>query len=372
VPAQGPEEQVAAYQYDANGLRVRKADSGGDRSFLLDGLSIAAEYSAPGVREAWYTQSLARIDEPLSVVNGQGKYWYQADALGSVYALTTSTGAVQARGGYDAFGEPVALGGTAVGQPFGFTGREHEVESGLVYSRHRLVDDARGRWLTPDPLGEMAGPNLYLYSASSPVRFTDPSGLAFTSTMDAYAVFQAEAFLSLMLDLGAISARALVAAGGATLIATTISTMSVPRVKARDRADVACEPFPIPPSFGVYYRGLSPEDLEEFWRDGAIRSKFFRRGIGAIWEGLQEALDPGTGIHHAAIGSEDTRGDWLSPLVSVTTQRSVASWFASHSTGKVVEFTTPRNPMFKGLTPDAEWLFFWQLGFPGETLRLLD
>jgi RHS repeat-associated protein len=192
VPSQGPEEQVAAYQYDANGLRVRKADSGGDRSFLLDGLSITAEYSAPGVREAWYTQSLARIDEVLSVVNGQGKYWYQADALGSVYALTTSTGAVQARGGYDVFGEPVAEGGAAVGQPFGFTGREHEVESGLVYARARFLDPAEGRWIRSDPLVVNGSVSLrwsssagltaddihrYAYIGADPVNGTDPTGL---------------------------------------------------------------------------------------------------------------------------------------------------------------------------------------------------
>lgn len=34
VPAQGPEVQVAAYEYDANGLRVRKLDAGGAGSFL--------------------------------------------------------------------------------------------------------------------------------------------------------------------------------------------------------------------------------------------------------------------------------------------------------------------------------------------------
>jgi RHS repeat-associated protein len=198
VPAQGPEEQVAAYQYDANGLRVRKVDSGGDRSFLLDGLSIAAEYSAPGLREAWYTQSLARIDEVLSVVNGQGKYWYQADALGSVYALTTASGGIQARGGYDVFGEPVAMGGTAVGQPFGFTGREHDADSGLVYARARYLSTGTGTWLKEDPwnfreallspeaaaLGGVGGSlgihplaqNRYLYALGNAPRYADPLG----------------------------------------------------------------------------------------------------------------------------------------------------------------------------------------------------
>ena len=112
-----PSGVANAFEYDANGLRVKKTDSSGTSSFLLDGLSIIGQYAPDGSRQAWYTQSLARIDEVLSVVNASGKYWYQADALGSVYALTTSTGSVQARGGYDVFGEPVEVrhaGGAAV------------------------------------------------------------------------------------------------------------------------------------------------------------------------------------------------------------------------------------------------------------------
>lgn len=50
-------------------------------------MSVVAQYGTDGARQAWYTQSLARIDEVLNVVNGTGKFWYQADALGSVYAL---------------------------------------------------------------------------------------------------------------------------------------------------------------------------------------------------------------------------------------------------------------------------------------------
>jgi len=129
----------------------------------------------------------------MSVVNGQGKYWYEADGLGSTYALTTSTGAVAARGGYDVFGAPVAISGN-VGQPFGFTGREHELDSGLVYSRARYLNPSTCRWNRPDPLllalppdarttlAEVSlgvGPELHPYSYVNafPTRASDPTGL---------------------------------------------------------------------------------------------------------------------------------------------------------------------------------------------------
>jgi RHS repeat-associated protein len=173
-----------AFEYDANGLRVKKTDSGGTSSFLLDGLSIVAQYAPSGQRQAWYTQSLARIDEVLSVVNSTGKYWYQADALGSVYALTTASGGIQARGGYDVFGAPVAMGGTPVGQPFGFTGREHEGDSGLAYARQRYLSPSTGRWQNVDPAGMPDGPNRYAYARANPGRFTDPMGLFIRTGLD--------------------------------------------------------------------------------------------------------------------------------------------------------------------------------------------
>jgi hypothetical protein len=41
--------------------------------YLLDGLSVIAQYAPEGQRQAWYTQSLAPIDEVLNVVNEGGK-----------------------------------------------------------------------------------------------------------------------------------------------------------------------------------------------------------------------------------------------------------------------------------------------------------
>ncbi|MFT3917514.1 MAG: RHS repeat-associated core domain-containing protein [Anaeromyxobacteraceae bacterium] len=150
--------------------------SAGTTRYLLDGLSVVAQYDTAGTRQAWYTQSLARIDEVLNVVNASGKFWYEADALGSVYALTTQAGEVRARGGYDVFGESVALGGTAVGQPFGFTGREHEADSGLTYYRDRYMQAAFGRWSQVDRLGDVDGPGLYGYVTGRPTLLSDPTG----------------------------------------------------------------------------------------------------------------------------------------------------------------------------------------------------
>jgi RHS repeat-associated protein len=163
-----------AFEYDANGLRTRKMDSTGTRSFLLDGLSVVAEYQGAS-RSAFYAQSLARIDEVLSVVNAQGKYWYESDALGSTYALCSRSGAAVARTGYDAFGAVTASYGT-VSQPWGFTGRELDGDSGLEYFRDRFADALTARWTQPDRLRLREGPNRFRFLRANPVRYADPSG----------------------------------------------------------------------------------------------------------------------------------------------------------------------------------------------------
>jgi RHS repeat-associated protein len=217
-----------AFQYDANGLRTKKTDSSGTTSFLLDGLSVVGQYAPDGQRQAWYTQSPARIDEVLSVVNGQGKYWYQGDALGSTYALTTTGGLVAARGDYDVFGTPVPVSGN-VGQPFGFTGREHDLDTALVYARARYLNPSTGRWDRADPIGQAAGPNYYAYVDADPVGRADPTGYmglpnpvppplwppaanqpmrprgVVLDTVSAYAMAHTAAFMWLLYDLGEIS-----------------------------------------------------------------------------------------------------------------------------------------------------------------------
>jgi len=42
---------------------------------------------------------------------------------------------------------------------FGFTGREHELDSGLVYARHRYLQPEAGRWDRPDPFSEAVQQN---------------------------------------------------------------------------------------------------------------------------------------------------------------------------------------------------------------------
>lgn len=67
---------------------------------------------------------------------------------------------------------------TTTGHRFGYTGRELDEETGLLYYRARYYDSTVGRFISEDPIGvEAEDTNLYRYVGNSPTNATDPEGL---------------------------------------------------------------------------------------------------------------------------------------------------------------------------------------------------
>ena len=64
-------------------------------------------------------------------------------------------------------------------QPYGYTGREYDAESGLYYYRAWNYDPANGVFLQSDPIGFESGQlGLYSYVSSDPFSWDDPSGFS--------------------------------------------------------------------------------------------------------------------------------------------------------------------------------------------------
>ena len=58
-----------------------------------------------------------------------------------------------------------------------YTGREFDLDTGLMNYRARWYDPQQGRFISEDPIGLNAGLNFYGYVNASPMVFTDPLGL---------------------------------------------------------------------------------------------------------------------------------------------------------------------------------------------------
>lgn len=99
------------------------------------------------------------------------RYYYHFDGLGSVVALSDNSGNVVERYSYDVFGEPNRT--SDVNNPYYFTGRRYDSETGLYYYRARYYNPYIGRFLQTDPIPAL---NLYTYCGNNPVVNSDPTG----------------------------------------------------------------------------------------------------------------------------------------------------------------------------------------------------
>ena len=172
---------TATYTYDAFGRRIKKGLSPQgtvpDTVYVYDGDQIIAEYDAAGTLIKKFIYG-AGIDELVKGLSPQGtvpEWYYHYDGLGSVTNLTDSSSATVESYSYDAFGKPNTT--SSIGNTRFFTGREYDSETGLYYYRARYYSPGLGRFLQRDPVGYVAGINLYNYVGNNPINAVDPSGL---------------------------------------------------------------------------------------------------------------------------------------------------------------------------------------------------
>lgn len=140
-----PNQTTVTFKYDAFGRRIQKGGS----VYVYDGANLIEEADGAGNLAARYVFG-SGIDEPLGVYRGATWEFYQADGLGSVTSLSTSVGTVSDSFVYDSFGNVTSSTGTFT-QPFRYTGREWDAETGLYYYRARYYDASTGRFLSEDP-----------------------------------------------------------------------------------------------------------------------------------------------------------------------------------------------------------------------------
>ena len=180
VPGQnGGTATTVNFQYDPLGRRIEKTTSSGSTIYLYDGANIVAEVNPSGTVVASYAQGTT-IDEPLAMQRGGTVVYYHADGLGSITSLTNTGAQTTATYVYDSFGNVVSSTGNII-NPYRYTGREWDSETGLYYYRARYYDPTIGRFISEDPTRfEGSGTNFYRYTFNNPTTFIDPLGLKTT------------------------------------------------------------------------------------------------------------------------------------------------------------------------------------------------
>jgi RHS repeat-associated protein len=106
--------------------------------------------------------------------NGQD-YSYLYDGKGNVTAVIDANQNTVAAYTYDEFGKVVSKTGI-LDQPFQFSTKYYDQQTGLNYYGYRFYSAALGRWINRDPLGEAGGINLYGFVGNNPTNYIDPYG----------------------------------------------------------------------------------------------------------------------------------------------------------------------------------------------------
>jgi len=109
---------------------------------------------------------------------------YVLNDLVNVTSIINTSGTVQERYGYNAFGTSRVMNANFVVQSSSsynwetrFAAYRWDSESGLYQVRYRYYHPLLGTWINRDPIGEVGGFNLYAYVLNSPVNYVDPLGL---------------------------------------------------------------------------------------------------------------------------------------------------------------------------------------------------
>lgn len=168
---------IVSFKYDPFGRRIQKSSSSGITSYLYDGDGLLEELDGTGTAVARYAQGPS-VDEPFTMVRGGATNNYNFDGLGSITSLASTTGSVTQTYTFDTFGKRTATNGS-ITNPFEYTGRELDSETGLLYLRARYYDPSNGRFLSEDAIRFSSGTvNFYPYVGNDPTDMGDPLGLA--------------------------------------------------------------------------------------------------------------------------------------------------------------------------------------------------
>jgi len=105
------------------------------------------------------------------------------DANWNVTGLVNTSGVMQQRFVYTAYGLPVFLtssftaGSNTAGWEVLYAGYRFEPATSLMHVRHRVLNPALGCWVQRDPIGYSDGLNLFSYVQMAPLHYVDGFGM---------------------------------------------------------------------------------------------------------------------------------------------------------------------------------------------------
>lgn len=204
--------KTTTFTYDGEGRRLSSTLGTTPTRYLWDPqtsqLALERDSRNATIRSYKYARTL------IGMTAGGVDYTYTTDQLGSVRAVTDTTGAVLAKYEFEPYGRTKTqeLGRKAPVNPLQFTGQYSEGTAGY-HLRARQYNAVDGMFTSPDPAWTGSPGSGFRY-ANNPMVYTDPLGL-----------FDID---SLIDDVNTASGWAATAAAGVTLLCPPCAPVSAP------------------------------------------------------------------------------------------------------------------------------------------------
>jgi RHS repeat-associated protein len=185
---------VSAYAYDGLTRRVVATTTAGPRHYyfsvgwqvLEERLGDAPDTATPDRQFVWggrYIDDCVLRDRSVTGTLDERLYALQ-DANWTVTSLSNTTGAIQERYAYSAYGVVqflnagfAPISASAYSWETLYCGYRYDATIAFYQVRYRWLEPPLGCWLSRDPLGFVDGDlNAYRYCSDSPSIYVDPSG----------------------------------------------------------------------------------------------------------------------------------------------------------------------------------------------------
>jgi RHS repeat-associated protein len=175
---------VATYRYDGANRRVSQDDGTNVRHhYYSDQWQVLEErLNSATTADKRFVWGLRYIDDLILRDHGGTRHYVLHDYF-NVTAIVNTSGTVQERYGYDAFGAVRYLNASFGSASSGYTWEtlygayRYDANTGLYQVRHRYLHPKLGRWTKRDPIDYKDGSNLYAYNGSNSVNWVDINGL---------------------------------------------------------------------------------------------------------------------------------------------------------------------------------------------------
>lgn len=191
------DKMQVAYGYDAFNRRVSKTVNKVISRYIFSGENECGRANNKGLITEFRVLGLgkgAEIGAAVAVELKNSVYVPVHNHAGSVMTLLKADdGSVFETYRYGAFGEETIYDALGEKQsvslnPWRFVSKRVDSETGFVFFGRRCYDPCSGRWITRDPKGYEAGPNLYAFVANNPLVRFDVYGLDWVQEGDTWVV----------------------------------------------------------------------------------------------------------------------------------------------------------------------------------------